>query len=131
MHPPTPSAHRAKPACVSRSSTQLRPVEHGQKPAYLVFHRKLALALGAPSQLVGVPKHVIECHFSKAREFILPHFRIDNRSSSRVEPPNDRALELEWCHNLDIHNRLQDYRFCLVVHLPECPNCGKPESQFA
>jgi hypothetical protein len=51
----------------------------------LVFHAEFTLALRRASQLIRVPKHIIQRDFSQTRELVVSDLRVDDRATAGVE----------------------------------------------
>ena len=91
---------------------------------------ELTFSLCQSSQLPSIPKHIIQCHLSSQREFVISDFRIHDTPFPLINRANHRSLEFDGRDDLNGHNGLKDDGLRFGKSLAESANRSGSESQF-
>ena len=51
----------------------------------LILHADFTLPLSRPTKLVGIPKHIIQCHFSGSSELLAADIAVNNSATTNVQ----------------------------------------------
>src|SRR6266536_69571 len=84
-----------------------------------VLHAKFSLALCRSSQLRAETKHSVQAAVCCQSEVLRPNLGIADHRVSLVQQSNDISLELVWCCDGRLHQRLQHLRLCFLESLTE------------
>jgi hypothetical protein len=115
---------------LSRNVSTVYPTQSRAIKYHLILHAELSLALRRPTNLVRVPKHVIQRHLRHTRELVFAALRIDDRTTTGVQAPNHGRLELDGCDDLDGHDRLENDRLGLGERLTEGTDGAETEGKL-
>jgi hypothetical protein len=91
---------------------------------------ELTFSLRCTTQLSCIPKHIIQCHLRRQREFIIPDLGIHDRPLPLIKVPNHAALEFDGRNDFDRHDGFEDDWLCVRESLAESTDGGGSESQF-